>query len=232
MSVDGIEPGADVPKPDPKWVSDSLFVASGVYRRCADGSFYYRGKRPAPAWHAHGTTPRQLAALRGGEAGRIRIHKQRWLHRDTGETCHSRPPDDVFAVRACTLVVVLKLWAWLSSGDGVLRCEPVLPDLDLVGSPRTVQRWLARALSLAADTEHALLHTLIDKSEPRPVESLMPGGRSPPRLSRWRAPAAVRLLSGSLATLLLGASRLQTPTARLLAGARRRWTGPAGRFLL
>jgi len=216
------------------WARDSLFAVGGAYRPRPNGDLLFAGTRPGPDWHAHGYTPRRLALLKDGHLVRRRLWKPRWRHRETGETRHSRPPDDVASVRACTLVVVLKLWAWVSSAHGLLRRREALASLQAFGAARTVQRWMRRALPLAERTEHAFRFVLVEKSEPRPLESLFDGGLSPPvALSRsWRRPAAVSTLSRALASLLVGASRLHVPAARLLAGARGSWTGPDDHFVI
>lgn len=215
------------------WIRDSLFTQSGAFRRHHDGSVVYTAERPGPEWHAHGFTARRLAVLVGGRLRVLRLLKPRWRHRETGETCHSRPPSDVASVRFCTLIVVLKLWSWVASPVGVHRRREVLPALDAVAVPRTVQRWMRRALPLAAATEHAIRFHVQEKSEPRP-ESLIPRGRAPPELvrRRWQDRTAVSTLYCGLCTLLRGARRLRVPTSRLLAGARGRWTGPTQRFVV
>jgi hypothetical protein len=215
------------------WIRDSLLVFSGAFRRRPDGSFVYLAERPGPEWHAHGFTPRQLHVLVAGVLRIVLLLKPRWRHRETGETCHSRPPDDVACIRSCTLIVVLKLWSWVGSAEGVHLRRELLPDLDAVAVPRTVQRWLRRALPLAAATEHAIRFHVTEKSEPRP-ESLIPRGRAPPELvrRRWQDRSAVSTLYSGLCTLLRGAAKLRIPTSRLLAGARGRWTGPTERFLI
>lgn len=211
---------------------DSLCFSSGSYRHRADGSLFYVAERPGADWYAHGTTPRLLTVLRRGRVRRVLLHKQRWRHRHTGETRHDRPPDDIAWVRACSLVVVVALAAWVTGSAGLQQHHPVVPDLADVPSRRTLQRWLARALPLARLTAQAIRHAVVDKSEPRPVESLVSRGRSPPASRRWRDPAAVWILSGALTALLSGAARLRCTAARLLAGARRRWTGPEDRFVI
>jgi hypothetical protein len=164
----------------------------------------------------------------------LRLRKARWKHAETGATCHSRPPDDAASVRSCTLVVVLKLWAWVSSPHGLWRHRAALPSLDPVVSSRTLQRWMRRALELAATTEQACRFAVLESYEPRPGESLLPEGRGPPDavFHRWPRPAAATTLYRALAIILRGAAKLLVPTARLLAVARRRWTGPSPRFVV
>ncbi len=217
------------------WIRDSLVAVDTTgYRRRHDGSYLYRGERPAGGWHAHGTTPRVLRCLVGGRLVQVRLHKQRWKHVESGSTCHSRPADDVPRVRSCSLVVVLLLWSWLWSDVGLWRQRPALPALGSAATPRTLQRWMRRALADARRTAQALRATLIERIEPRPVESLPPRGRGPPEehFRRWSDPAAASTLSRALTIAVFGAKELSLPTARLLAVARRRWPAPEDRFLL
>ena len=127
--------GTDAAEIEP-WIRDSLYaLEAGAYRRRHDGSYLYRGERPDPGWHAYGTTPRRLLCLSQGEIVVVRLLKPRWKHVETGVTCHSRPPDEMVGARACSLVVVLVLWSWLSSPVGLLRHRAVLPGLEGAVSP-------------------------------------------------------------------------------------------------
>ncbi len=53
-----------------------------------------RGERPGDDWDAHGFFERWLQTVVDGVRLRERLLKQRWRH-VSGNTCHSRPPDDV-----------------------------------------------------------------------------------------------------------------------------------------
>jgi hypothetical protein len=216
------------------WALDSLLVFVGAYRPRVDGSFLYVGERPGERWHAHGTTARWMWILRGGRVCRVLLRKQRWKDREAGGTVHNRPPDDVEGLRVCTLLLTLKLWSWIGRPEGLRRRREVFDGLPRVGSSRTLQRWLRWACPLALRTQQAIRAEILERSEPRPLESLFPGGLSPPwpEKKRWSDPAGVRMLRGALLLLLGGAGRLQVPAARLLAGARGRWTGQQGRFVI
>jgi len=120
---------------------------------------------------------------------RERLLKQRWRH-VSGETCHSRPPDDLASLHFCSLVVVLTLATWLSSDAGVHAHEPPAA-LTERPAPRTLQRWQARALalSLSSSTEQHLRAAVLERGEPRPMKKLFPSGLSPPGEDdhrRWR----------------------------------------------
>ncbi len=213
---------------DLRWLQDGLVILDGRYRR-SGSAYVFLASRPPGPWHAHGTTPRRLLTVIGGRPVRVLIHKPRWKHARTGVTMHSRPRDEVWGSSACTLVLMLTLWAWLSSPSGLHRVRSPLHD---VTSSRTVQRWFRRALALAPATEHAFRFEAIEISEPRPLESLFDSGLSPPALSRWRSPSSVQRLHRAFAYIIHGSRVFQRCAARLLAGARGRWIGPESQFVV
>ena len=164
--------------------------------------------------------------LANGSVVTRRIWKRRWYHPLQVRSCHSRPPDELAGVGFCTLVVLMKLWAWLDGEAGLLRCEQVEPELETCGSTRSVQRWLQRLLPHAMEIQQAVRLAVIERCEPRPLEQLFPTGLSPPdRLVRrhWRDPPPITILWRALALLLGGATRLDVQVALLLAEARRRY---------
>jgi len=202
-------------------ISSGLSCVSTLYRREADGRRVFRGVRPGPDWEGHGTFPRKLFTLDGGRLVRVTVHKQRWRRRGTNETCHSRPPDDLASVWFCSLIVATSLWGWLSSDMGLHRHEPLLDALEESPSPRTVQRWLRRALPHADETATAFRRAVIERSEPRPMESHVGGGLSPPH-RRWGSSSAVWPLHSGLSLLFEGAAALGVHVSLLLAEARGR----------
>ena len=211
----------------PRGERDSLYAVAGVYGRRAGGDLQYDGDRPGADWHVHGYFPRGLWMLRDGRLVFRSVWKRRWKLVGTQTTCHSRPPDDPSFVHFCTLIVMLKLWAWLSSGVGLHHREQ-RPDPIPRGSPRTVQRWLQRALPRSDDIQQAIRLAVIERSEPRPVERLYPRGLSPPEgLVRrgWKDPFAVTTLWRALRILFHGSEALSIPRSTLLAEARGRWSG-------
>ncbi len=202
---------------------DSLMFASSVYVRESDGRLVYRGERPGAEWVGHGTFARRLWTLAGSELRRVVVHKQRWRRRGSHETRHSRPPDEVGPVWFCSLVVVAAIWGWLASGRGLHGHAPVVPSLGEQPSRRTVQRWLWRALHHADETALALRRAVIERSEPRPMESSIGGGLSPPAdRRRWADPSAISKLHSGLCLLLQAAVALAVPVSILLAEARER----------
>ena len=208
-------------------------VAAGIYERRADGVLVFRGERPGEDWDAHGFFQRWLQTLVDGVRVRELLLKQRWRH-VSGNTCHSRPPDDVAQIHFCTAIVVLSLYAWLASGVGVEAYEDVFPSLSERPSRRTCQRWLQRALAHAASTHQFLRLVVIERGEPRPMKRLFRSGLSPPGdedRRRWKAAAAVDLLRGGLEIAVASAVSFDVPLALLLAEARGRWT-LGERFLL
>ena len=206
-----------------------------MYRVRGAGELQYDGERPGPTWHAHGYFAVSLWMLVDGVVQRMRVHKRRWLDTVTGVTCHSRPPDAPLGARSSTLVVFAVLWGWLSSGQGLHRHEPLVSGADVAVSRRTMQRWLLRALRRAIEIQHAILQVLIQRCEPRPVESLFPRGLSPPpSLMRraWRDPTSVATLWRGLAYAVQGSNKLEIPLSTLLAEARGRWNGPADSLVI
>jgi len=212
-------------------VLHGLSSASSVYKLEPDGRRVYRGERPSPAWHGHGTFPRKTWTLIDGALVRIEVHKQRWRLTGTMRTCHSRPPDDLASVWFCSLVVATALWGWLCGEDGLHRHEPAAPALSERPSPRTVQRWLARALAHAEATALSLRRAVIDRCEPRPMESYVGGGLSPPR-RRWGDPGKVAALRSGLYHLFEGALTLDVHVSLVLAEARGRKHDPLKTWLI
>ena len=200
-------------------------MCGGVYGHRGE-DLTYEGARPGAGWHRHGSFRRRLLTVIGGHLRRVWLLKQRWREVATGRTCHSRPPDDLPWLHFCTLVVALKLWSWLDGGRGVQKAPAVVEDVHDRPCPRTVQRWLTRALPHAMGIQQAIRLAVIERSEPRPVETLFPGGLSPPEAllrRRWRDPPALDKLWRALALLMGGALGLSVPAAVLLAEARGRW---------
>lgn len=216
-------------------VTRSLFTAGGVYRRRPNGDLQFDGVRPGEEWYAHGYFPRRLWVLDGGVLVRRRMWKRRWLDPEMGETCHSRPPDDAAQVWSCTLIITLKLWAWLDASQGGGAGAPEIVDvLEEHAHVSTVTRWLHRAAARALEIEQAIRRAVIERSEPRPVELLFPGGLSPPEellRRRWRCdPSEIGSLWRAFAFLFGAAIQLSIPAACLLAEARGRMSTPDKSF--
>ena len=116
----------------------------------------------------------------------------------------------------------MALFGWLAAPCGLQTHEPIIADLKSAPSSRTLQRWLQRALPGALETQQAYRLAVIERCEPRPVESLFPGGLSPPQWSRrpWRDPPLVASLWRAFALILGAAVKLPLPAAVLLAEAR------------
>jgi hypothetical protein len=206
---------------------DSLYAVAGVYGRRVGGGLQYDGERPSPDWHVHGYFSKRLWMLREGRLSFQSVRKRRWKRVGTQTTCHSRPPDDTPFVQFCTLIVVLKLWAWLSSGAGLHHKYQSLDPLS-AGSKRTVQRWLRRSLPRSEDIQQAIRLAVIERSEPRPVERLFPRGLAPPSglVHRgWKDPSSVVTLWRALRIAIAGSEGLSIPLTVLLAEARGRWSG-------
>jgi hypothetical protein len=209
------------------WIRDSVFALGGIYTPLGNGQWVYYGERPGAGWHGHGYCEKTLTMLVDGEPVAARLRKHRWLDTETGRTCHSRPPDDPALLRFCTLIVILRVWAWVSSPVGFHRRREAHEGLESgCGSDRTVQRWAVTAMREALWIQQAIRLSIIEGSEPRPVESLFEGGLSPPDAvmkRRWQSPSDVETLWRAYAMLLVAARKLARHASCLLAGARRRW---------
>ena len=200
--------------------SSSLFGVGQVYTRRSNGDLQFTGARPGPGWQGHGYFSRRLWVLQTGELKRVWLWKHRWLHPAWG-TCHSRPPDEMGQLSVCVLVYVLAIFGWLSAPYGLQNHEPIVFDLKTTPSRRTLQRWLQHALPRALETQQAYRLAVIERCEPRPVESLFPRGLSPPEWPRrlWRDPPLVVSLWRAYALILGAAVTLRLPAALLLAEA-------------
>jgi hypothetical protein len=210
-------------------VSSALFVSAGLFLKRPDGSLLFAGSRPDEGhWDGHGYFARSIWVLRGSTPVRVKLRKHRWRKVGTSTTCHSRPPEEALSLGACSTIVLLMIWAWLDSPLGLDHKDrrEVIDGLERCGSRRTIQRRLHRLLPHALEIQQAIRRAVIERCEPRPVESLFKGGLSPPKAllrRRWKSPSPVERLWRALAILMLGALVLDVPIAHLLAEARGRW---------
>jgi hypothetical protein len=159
------------------------------------------------------------------------IARRRWRRTGTTTTHLDRTPDEVGRVHVVLLVVLVKLWSWLSSDRGVQLYDEVVPALEGHGCRRTVQRWFQRLLPAGMAVQQALRTAVVERSEPQPVERLFPGGLSPPaaiRRRRWKDPDATYSLATGLAFLFDGARALSTSATALLAEAQQGLDGTLG----
>lgn len=214
-------------------VMTSLLTAAKVYVQRPDGSFVFSGERPSDGkWHGHGYFSRALWVLRDGFLVEITLWKHRWLRVGTTTTCHSRSPEELPSFGASVLVVALILFSWLDSGQGVssrTSPEPIAGMHESCASRRTRQRWLHKLSRNSLMMQQAYRRAVVERSEPRPVETLFRGGLSPPAgLERrgWKDPPSVTTLWRAFAILFLGALGLDVPVALLLTEARGRWSDP------
>lgn len=201
-----------------------------------DGDVVYRGVRPSAcsvcgcsdangtlAFHAHGFFARVFITIRLGQFVRIWLRKGRWRCVRCGRTSHSRPPDELPRVRACTLAVVVFLHAVLVfAGLGWAMGLPVQGAGWISG--RTVVRWRQRASAKAEETEEAIRKAVEERTGLEPAESHLGRGLSPPEwlLRRpWSEPAQVTGLWRGIQFLLTAQRTLSVSCAEILAQARR-----------
>ena len=212
----------------PTW---NLDISADMYQRRADGSLQFNGRRPGPDWHAHGYFKKGLLFWEGERLVLKQVHKRRWRQIGTHQTCHSRPVHDPPYIRVSTPLIVLVLC--LTVAISVI-CD-ANEEVQMCRSPRTVQRWCARARTVALYLQHAIRAALIEICEPRPVERLFEGGLSPPCPKSPPKPFTTSddlQLRRGLWMAVAGAVRLVIPLSNLLAEARGRWTGPKSTFPL
>ncbi len=209
------------------WAGNSLFILCGIYTQLGGGRYLYYGERPGDNWYGHGYFSKGLMVLRDGHPEGIELYKHRWIDRETGVTVHSSPPDDPSYVRCCSLIVVLRIWSFISSGKGIHKREEAFPGLwrCIGSSSRTVQRWTKRSFENSMAIQQAIRHCLIDESEPRPFERLFEGDLSPPdgvTNRRWKSSQNLFELYRAYAMLFVAARELAEHASNLLAGAQRR----------
>lgn len=214
-------------------IQNSIAEASCGYVVRADGDVIFLGHRPQDgAWYGHGYFPKTSWVLRGGKIVQITIWKHRWRKVGTSTTCHSRPDEETPSAGACLLIVILIIFTWLDSGKGLShrdRQEPIEGICEACASRRTIQRWLHKLLPHAMDIQQAIRRAVIERCEPRQVETLFEGGLPPPKgMERrpWKDPLSVSTLWRAFALLVRGAIQLDVPVALLLAEARGRWGDP------
>ena len=187
----------------------------------------HRGSRPAPGWHAHGTTPKLILTILDDRLELVLLLKQRWLHVATGRTVHDRPVYDIPGSPFGLDVVVLIFGVWLL-GDVGLHGISWPWDNSERPSRRTVQRWRAHLAPHADDwLQQSRLH-IIRHVEPRPPEDLLPTGGIPPpgavRRRRTEGDSSHACRLRDVAWILKNvALALHIPVRSLLVVARWRW---------
>ena len=177
----------------------------------------------AGRYHAHGGFHRWFTTYVGKVIKKIRLRKPRWKCLSCNHTFSLHPPQGIEYKSVCNFVVVLLLWNYLAGGAGLHNCIP--GEMAEVRSVRTLARYLKAAKAAAMGTQQFIREVLIEKTEPRPVEDLFPGGLDPPesllRKQRNDPTRAITLWRG-LSMLYHGAKALILDPRTLLAWARKR----------
>jgi hypothetical protein len=205
------------------------------------GAYSYGPRRPAicerclsdsGSFHAHGRYKRWLKTIKNLTLTRVRIWRHRWLCLCCGRTMSTGPPDVVPHVPLCTMVIAVLLWAYLDGGKGIHTCIP--QGLDEAADPRTLARYLKRAIALGLKTQQAVREVLIEQKEPGPWEELFKSGLSPPEslLNRHREPSQAAILWRALSMLHNGSKTLSANPCLLMARARQKAEKRRSRFLV
>ncbi len=101
--------------------------------------------------------------------------------------------------------------------------------VDITIAPRTLLRWLHRALPEAMAIQQAIREAVIERCEPRPIEQLFSSGLSPPDgllRRRWKDAASTLTLWRGFALLFGAAIEFEINPALILAEARGRMRNP------
>ncbi len=109
----------------------------GAYTIGADGVWLYEAGRPGPGWHKPDWKPRRVVVFTDGGVVLPTVLRRRWRLHGTTTTRLDRSPDEVGRRHVVLLVLLLKVWAWLSSDEGVHVYEEQHPALEAHGSRRT-----------------------------------------------------------------------------------------------
>ena len=159
----------------------------------------------------------------------MRLHKRRWRYGRRGPTCHSRPPDERAFIGLSSLLIVIKLYGWLNNDGGLHSRAPGKDTVGIAIAPRTMVRWLRRALPGAMAIQQAIREAVIQRCEPRPVEQMFPTGLAPPdglTRRRWKDATSTLALWRGFALLFRAAIELNLNPSLLLAEARGRMRNP------
>jgi ribosomal protein S27AE len=202
------------------------------------GGWSFAGERPGQCdrcgpsrFHAHGTFDRMLTTLRNGRPHEVVVWKPRWICTRCGCTLSSAAPDVAPRRSFCDLLIAALLRAYFSSEKGIHDCLP--EHLEDAISDRHLARIIAAALERALETQQVIRDVVLEKTEPRPMESFFPDGLDPPEnlVRRSRHSQGFRHLWQAMALVLAASRHLSVPVARLLAWARRRAQERQLRFL-
>lgn len=186
----------------------------------------FEGERPAEGWHAHGWTSKRLWVVQVDRLVLLTVHKRRWLHVETGATCHCRPHWDVPHSLYGLDVVFYVLGAWLLAVQGLHHIAwPWSEQHPERPARRTAQRMLQRLTPEADRWLLGLRLALTDIVAPRPIEEILPAGGIPPpkgRTHNIQRSAHASKLRGAVWIANCGVQSLCISMRRLLGVARRR----------
>ncbi len=190
-------------------INNDLLFPAGIRIAQSGKCIYIKGKRPETCancrnqgqWpiYIHGSFIRWLITIKHGKLVRIQLCKPRWQCQHCGSTCHTRSSCEIPRIQVCSLTFILILWLCIRHGrekaldllssvptaDEIKKC-PILPDI------RSIARWHQRACKVSHNTQHYIRKTVVEMSEPSPVEILFRSGLSPPETSLNRTWKQIR----------------------------------------
>lgn len=173
--------------------------------------------RQRKRFHRHGWYPRKLFTFGNGKALEEIVWNLRWLCVVCGHTRSTTPPGILRRRQACSLVVFLILWIYLSSPYGVERCD--FGELGAAAERKRVFRSLRDARATVLETHQSIREAMLEKIKPEAWERLTLSGLSPPSsLKKCQNPENIRLWE-TLSLLMRGATLSGNPLNTLLARA-------------
>ena len=207
-------------KPRSPFSANTFRIGNVYVYKAAPPEVCPRCESPEGRYHSHGGFLRWLKTLVAGRVQRIRLRKPRFLCLTCGKTFSLHPPETLPRKSFCSFLILLFLWSYLTSSEGLHRALPGEFAEDV--SARTLARYLRSAKGVSTETQQFIREVLIQKTEPRPVEELFPGGLDPPeslRRKQSKEPDTAWTLWRALHMLRQGAQALSIDPRTLLAWA-------------
>lgn len=185
------------------------------------------GKRKR--FHRHGWYDRGLLTIVDGELREETLWNLRWLCTLCEHTMSATPPGILRRRQACVLVIVMLLWIYVNSPDGVERCD--FDKLEAAAERKRVFRALRDAKATFLDTQQSMREAMLEKIKPEAWEELTHSGLSPPASNGKCQNPQTREVWETLSLLMRGAVFSGNPLHTLLARAHERSLNSGRPFL-